>query len=275
MSDDTPSDPIERLRREIDRDARILGSLTSDTEAHRRMAASIEQRTNELMDKIDAKNESDRRFQDGVRADQARRAARKLTPDQETRAGGALFVAIGCMPHHQVGTGSMTPARVFDIAKQLSPEDPPMYHAIVKRIATKNFEYVNDKNYDALLKGCAPNIHHRFGGDHALGGQRHDKETLRRWFERLGRVMPGLRLTIGDVWVKGLPHHTTIIIRWTAAQTLLDGSHYKNHGVHVIRMRWGKVVSIDANEDSQVVAEALTLLAAHGVAEAIAEPIVS
>jgi hypothetical protein len=38
-----------------------------------------------------------------------------------------------------------------------------MYHTIVKRIATKNFERVNDKDYDALLKDCAPNIHHRSG----------------------------------------------------------------------------------------------------------------
>jgi hypothetical protein len=43
-----------------------------------------------------------------------------------------------------------------------------MYHTIVKRIATKNFERVNDHDYDTLLKDCAPNIHHRFGGHHAL-----------------------------------------------------------------------------------------------------------
>jgi hypothetical protein len=45
--------------------------------------------------------------------------------------------------------------------------------------------------------------------------------------------------------------------------------------VHVVRLRWGKVVAIDANEDSQVVAEAMQVLAAHGIDEALAEPIVS
>ena len=40
-------------------------------------------------------------------------------------------------------------------------------------------------------------------------------------------------------------------------------------------MRWGKVVDIDANEDSQVVAESMKVLAAHGVQEALADPIVS
>jgi ketosteroid isomerase-like protein len=150
-----------------------------------------------------------------------------------------------------------------------------MYHAIVKRIAARNFERVNDKDYDALLRDCAPGIHHRFGGNHPLGGERHDKQTLRRWFERLGRLYPSLKLTVTDVWVKGLPHNTTIFIRWVGTQTLPDGSPYENHGVHIVKMRWGKVVDIDAHEDSQVVAELMKVLAAYGFAEATAAPIVS
>ena len=37
-----------------------------------------------------------------------------------------------------------------------------MYHAIVKRIARKSFERVNQKDFDTLLNDCAPDIHHRF-----------------------------------------------------------------------------------------------------------------
>jgi ketosteroid isomerase-like protein len=150
-----------------------------------------------------------------------------------------------------------------------------MYHAIVKRIARKNFLRVNQKDYDSLLKDCAPNVHHRFGGTHALGGERHDKEALGLWLGRLGRLGPGLTLTVQDVWVKGLPHNTVIIVRWSATDTLPDGSPYRNHGVHIIRMRWGKIVEIDANEDSQAVAESLKMRAEYGIAEAAAEPIVS
>ena len=139
----------------------------------------------------------------------------------------------------------------------------------------KKLERVNDNNYDALLKDCAPNIHHRFGGHHALGGERHDRQTLRRWFQRLGRLCPTLKLTVHDVWVKGWPHNTTIIIRWTGTQTLPDGSPYENHGVHIVRMRWGKVFDIGANEDSQVFAESMKVSAAHGVQEALADSIVS
>ena len=150
-----------------------------------------------------------------------------------------------------------------------------MYHYIVKRIARKNFERVNQKDYDGVLKDCAPNIHHRFGGSHALSGERHDRQALQRWFERLGRLTPGLTLTVHDVWVKGFPNDTTIIIRWNARDTRIDGSPYNNHGVHIIRMRWFKVVDIDANEDSQAVVENLNLQVTHGIEEASAQPIVS
>ncbi len=150
-----------------------------------------------------------------------------------------------------------------------------MYHTIVKRVATKNFERINTHDYGAILESCAPDIHHRFGGRHALGGDRHDREALGRWFERLGRLAPTLTLKVRDVWVKGWPHNTVAVIRWVGTQTLPGGAPYENHGVHVVRMRWGKVVEIDANEDSQLVAETLEDFAAHGIREAFAEPIVS
>lgn len=150
-----------------------------------------------------------------------------------------------------------------------------MYHSIVKTIARKNFLRVNNKDFDALLKDCAPDIHHRFGGNHALGGERHDREALRQWFARLGRIGTTLKINVHDIWVKGMPWNTTIIIRWSATQEMPDKSPYLNRGVHIVRMAWGKIVDIDANEDSQIVAESLKVLAAHGNAEALAAPIVS
>jgi len=150
-----------------------------------------------------------------------------------------------------------------------------MYHMIVQKIARRNCERVNTTDYEALLAECAPIIRHRFSGTHALGGARHDKVALRRWFERLGRVSPTLHLAVKDVWVKGWPHNTVIIMRWEATATNNDGSPYQNHGVHIIHMRWGKVVDIDVNEDSQAIAESLLIQARNGIPEAIAEQIVS
>ena len=74
-----------------------------------------------------------------------------------------------------------------------------MYHAIAKRVALQNLLRVNLKDYAPILKGCSPDVRHRFGGHHALGGERHNREALGRWFERLGRLAPTLQLTVHDV----------------------------------------------------------------------------
>lgn len=149
-----------------------------------------------------------------------------------------------------------------------------MYHTIVKRIAHKNFTRMNQKDFAAILDGCAPDVHHRFGGHHAMGGERHSREAFGRWLQRLGRVAKNLVLTVEDVWVKGLPHDTTVIIRWSATDDIPDdGVPYRNRGVHIVKMRWGKIVDIDAHEDSQAVADGLVRMAALGIAEAAKAPI--
>jgi hypothetical protein len=54
-----------------------------------------------------------------------------------------------------------------------------------------------------------------------------------------------------------------------------DGSPYRNHGVHIIRMKWFKVVDIDANEDSEVVARSLQIKRDAGWEEAGMPPLTS
>jgi ketosteroid isomerase-like protein len=151
-----------------------------------------------------------------------------------------------------------------------------LYSYFVKRLVRRSFDNVNNHRWDELLEPAAPNVHHRFGGAHAIGGERHDKETLRRWFERLGRVLPNLHLTINNIWVKGWPWHTTVFVQWDGTATLLDGdASYFNRGLHVITLRWGKVCALDVFEDSQEVARGLAAQAAAGLEEAVAEQIVS
>lgn len=65
-----------------------------------------------------------------------------------------------------------------------------MYHRYVRNVTRKSFQLVNDGRYDEFVASCAPTVHHRFGGDHALDGQRHDREHLRRSLDRLGRLVP-------------------------------------------------------------------------------------
>ncbi|MBZ9853679.1 hypothetical protein LB566_07705 [Mesorhizobium sp. CA13] len=62
-----------------------------------------------------------------------------------------------------------------------------LYGYFVEKSIRKSFDDVNNHRWDAAAKALASHVHHRVGGAHALGGERHDKEALRRWFERLGR----------------------------------------------------------------------------------------
>ena len=150
-----------------------------------------------------------------------------------------------------------------------------LYAAIVKSKIQQSFDHVNNRRWDELMKSIAPNVYHRFGGVHAIGGERHDRETLRRWFERLARVLPNLHLKINKIWVQGWPWHTMVFVQWDGTATLRNGGGYSQHAIHVITLRWGKIHALDVFEDSQEVARALTVQAATGLEEAVAEPIVS
>jgi ketosteroid isomerase-like protein len=150
-----------------------------------------------------------------------------------------------------------------------------VYSYFAAKLARRSFANVQNHNYDELFEALAPNITHRFAGDHSLGGTRHDKETLRRWFERLGRVLPNLQFDVKHVWVKGPPWRTTLIVQWVATATLANGDPYINPGVHIIDMQWGKVLAIDVAEDSQAVAAGLAKQAKAGIAEAAAPKIES
>jgi ketosteroid isomerase-like protein len=150
-----------------------------------------------------------------------------------------------------------------------------MYHAIVKRRIRQSFEHVNNHRWDDLMRSIAPDVHHRFGGVHAIGGERHDRETLRRWFERLARVLPNLHLEIRNIWVEGWPWRTMVFVQWDGTATLLNGGGYSQHAIHVITLRWGKIHALDVFEDSQEVARALVAQAAAGLDEALAQPILS
>jgi ketosteroid isomerase-like protein len=150
-----------------------------------------------------------------------------------------------------------------------------LYSHIVKKKIRETFDHVNNHRWDEAVKAVAPRIHHRVSGVHALAGERHNKEAVRRWFERLGRVQPNLHIKVNNVWVKGWPWDTTVFAQWNGTATLLNGNAYVNRGLHVFTLRWGKVHALEEFQDSEAAANALAAQAAAGLEEAAAEPIVN
>jgi ketosteroid isomerase-like protein len=150
-----------------------------------------------------------------------------------------------------------------------------VYHAIVRRRAKGVFASVSHADFQSVARQVSDDVHHVFAGDHALSGERHSREALERWFARLHRLFPDLRLEVGEVVAKGWPWRTVVALEWVAHGTLPTGKPYRNTGAHVVRLRWGRAVYIHAYEDSQTVADACRQIAASGIAEAAAPPITS
>jgi len=151
-----------------------------------------------------------------------------------------------------------------------------MYSYIVKTKIRQTFDDVNNHRWDKAVEAVAPHVHHRVSGAHALGGERHSKEALRRWFERLGRVLPTLRIKVNNIWVIGWPWHTNVFVEWDATAKLLNGDGaYVNRGLHVFTLRWGRVYALEEFQDSQEAARGLSIQASTGIKEAAAGPILS
>ena len=120
----------------------------------------------------------------------------------------------------------------------------------------------------------APTFTYRFYGDHALGGERRTVDALRRWWERTDRLIPGARFHVEDVVVAGPPWATTISTRVSIRGHLANGEPYQNVFMQMMRMRWARITEVHTLEDTAVLADALDRLAADGIEEAGADPIV-
>jgi ketosteroid isomerase-like protein len=151
-----------------------------------------------------------------------------------------------------------------------------MYHQIVKRKILGAFDALSRGDRAALIRQMSPTVHHSFPGDHALGGQRSNRDDVGAWLDRLFRLFPGLDFTVHAIAVSVPPWNSVIGAEWTNSGTLLDGSNYSNSGAHILRLRWGKLTSFHAYlHDAEESRQALLRLAAHGLHEASTPPIVS
>ena len=150
-----------------------------------------------------------------------------------------------------------------------------MYRAFVRRRVSEIFDALSRGDYEVALAGMADDVHHVFAGESPLGGERHSRDAVRAWFERLFRPYEELRFDVGRVTVSGPPWNIVVGVEWLGHVRPKAGEPYDNEGFHIINIRRGRVAYFHAYEDSQKVAEACQQMAAAGIAEAAAPPIVS
>ena len=148
-----------------------------------------------------------------------------------------------------------------------------IYRYIVERKLRYAFEALNRGDHGPVLAAFSPDAEHVFFGQHALAGARHDMKTIVPWYARLKTVLPDLRFEIDSVLVRGMPWNTVALVTWRDSFSLRDGSLGANQGVHVLRLKWGKVTSLRIHCDTQVLADVLRRQSDLGVADAALPPI--
>jgi ketosteroid isomerase-like protein len=148
-----------------------------------------------------------------------------------------------------------------------------MYHRIIKQIVRNGFDSLSQGDYKPILTKFAPYAHFSFAGNHAMGADLHDVESIRLWFERMLRIFPGIKFEVADIKVSGMPWNTLVATQLVIHATLPDSRPYTNRALQVVRLQWGRIVEDYVYEDTYVLINVLEKLAQQGVAEATASPI--
>lgn len=148
-----------------------------------------------------------------------------------------------------------------------------MYHAIVRRKLRQAFEAINAGRYEGIVAQFAPRHRHAMHGRHALAGERRSLHSTAQWYERLKRLLPDLRFEVESIVIGGWPWNTHAAVAWKDRFTLPDGERGSNAGVHVFRLAWGRVQSLEIHCDTAKLEAYCARMAQLGLHEAQAEPI--
>src|SRR5436305_2111474 len=148
-----------------------------------------------------------------------------------------------------------------------------MYKAIVRFKVRQTLGRFSRGELDQAMGVFGPDSVFSFYGNHALGGELHGDEEIRRFFDRAYRLFPGTTIEPVAVVVSGWPWNTVLATRFHVRATLPDGSEYRNEGMQYARLRWGRIVEDRLFEDTQTLVETLTAVAALGNDEATAPPL--
>ncbi len=146
------------------------------------------------------------------------------------------------------------------------------YKIVLKSKIINGFNALNRGDYQPVTALFADNVRYWFSGVSAVGGERHSRKACEAWFVRLLKLLPG-QFSIQNMQIMGMPWATTVVTRFQDVVTPQLGAPYVNDGIQVIRIRWGKAISVRTYVDTLKVDKALRYMAENGIAEAAAKPI--
>ncbi|MEU3524793.1 nuclear transport factor 2 family protein [Streptomyces sp. NPDC038707] len=148
-----------------------------------------------------------------------------------------------------------------------------MYHRIVAAKLRKAFAQIDSGDWQSMVDTLAPKFTYVFYGEHALSGERHTREAMSLWWERVFRLIPDARFEPLEIIISGGPWLTKVATRVKIGGPLPDGTRYDNVMTQFLYLKWGRITEIHTLEDTVVLQRALDAIAASGNAEAHAAPI--
>ncbi len=148
-----------------------------------------------------------------------------------------------------------------------------MYHHFVAGKVRHAFAQISAGDYEAMIAGMAPTFRYRFYGEHALSGERHTHDALRRWWQRNFRLMREPVFEVQEVIVSGWPWRTTVATVVEVHAQVPGAGAYDNVFMQFMKLRWGRIADVRTLEDTARLVRTLDAAAAAGIAEAHAAPI--
>ena len=125
-----------------------------------------------------------------------------------------------------------------------------MYRWLVRKAVSRLFAQLRAGRTRWFLLLMADDVHFRFPGEHSWAADYHRKADVERWLERYVRV--GLQLHPQEIVVSGPPWRTTVCTHFTDHARGPDGEIvYRNEGVLIERLAWGRVKEHISYEDTQ------------------------
>jgi ketosteroid isomerase-like protein len=140
-----------------------------------------------------------------------------------------------------------------------------MYRSIVRWRVNGLFNQVNCGNWQAVIDTLSENFIYTFVGNTPLGGTRTTKPAMQAWFQRIYRLVP-------DAWNTRVM--TYVKFRGTLPKVSnAPAKSYENEVMQLMRLKWGKIISVITIEDTQRFVDILPALSAAGINDATAPPI--
>lgn len=147
------------------------------------------------------------------------------------------------------------------------------YHAALRRLLPVLYRRASAGRHRLVLALCRRDVHTCTPGTGPLGGVRRTRDGYRDWWDRLHVLTDAIHLEVHAVAVSGPPWATAVRTEWTDRVTTADGARFTGRGTHSALLRWGLVVELHYDWDTEAVRRVCEHAAAIGVPGADASPI--